>query len=87
MHFTNRLINWYFSKNSLPYWCIFTMDCLIVFLSYMFVYTKMNSGVEALNVLWQLVTFNSIFVLFHAIGFKIFHTYDGILRYSSFVDL
>lgn len=87
MHFTNRLINWYFSKNSLPYWCIFTMDCLIVFLSYMFVYTKMNSGVEALNVLWQLVTFNSIFVLFHTIGFKIFHTYDGILRYSSFVDL
>ena len=63
------------------------MDCLIVFLSYMFVYTKMNSGVEALNVLWQLVTFNCIFVLFHAIGFKIFHTYDGILRYSSFVDL
>lgn len=87
MHFTNRLINWYFSKNSLPYWCIFAMDCLIVFLSYMFVYTKMNSGVEALNVLWQLVTFNCIFVLFHAIGFKIFHTYDGILRYSSFVDL
>ena len=87
MHFTNKLINWYFSKNSLPYWCIFTMDCLIVLLSYMFVYTKMNSGVEALNVLWQLVTFNSIFVLFHAIGFKMFHTYDGILRYSSFVDL
>lgn len=87
MHFTNKLINWYFSKNSLPYWCIFAMDCLIVFLSYMFVYTKMNSGVEALNVLWQLVTFNCIFVLFHAIGFKMFHTYDGILRYSSFVDL
>lgn len=87
MHFTNKLINWYFSKNSLPYWCIFAMDCLIVFLSYMFVYTKMNSGEEALNVLWQLVTFNCIFVLFHAIGFKMFHTYDGILRYSSFVDL
>lgn len=63
------------------------MDCLIVFLSYMFVYTKMNSGEVALNVLWQLVTFNCIFVLFHAIGFKMFHTYDGILRYSSFVDL
>lgn len=87
MHFTNKLINWYFSKNSLPYWCIFAMDCLIVFLSYMFVYTKMNSGEDALNVLWQLVSFNCIFVLFHAIGFKMFHTYDGILRYSSFVDL
>ena len=25
--------------------------------------------------------------MFHAIGFRMFHTYDGILRYSSFVDL
>ena len=25
--------------------------------------------------------------MFHAIGFRIFHTYDGILRYSSFIDL
>lgn len=24
---------------------------------------------------------------FHAIGFRLFHTYDGILRYSSFIDL
>lgn len=29
----------------------------------------------------------AIFTLFHAIGFRIFHTYDGILRYSSFIDL
>lgn len=25
--------------------------------------------------------------VFHAIGFRLFHTYDGILRYSSFIDL
>lgn len=31
--------------------------------------------------------FFAIFTLFHAIGFRIFHTYDGILRYSSFIDL
>ena len=87
MHFTNKLINWYFKKDSLPYWCVFTMDCLIVFLSYMFVYSRMNSGAETLSVFWQLVAFNMVFVVLHAIGFKTFHTYDGIMRYSSFIDL
>ena len=23
MNFTNKLINWYFNKKSLPYWCVF----------------------------------------------------------------
>lgn len=29
----------------------------------------------------------AIYGIFYAVGFKMFHTYDGILRYSSFVDL
>ena len=29
----------------------------------------------------------AIYAAFFAVGFKMFHTYDGILRYSSFVDL
>lgn len=29
----------------------------------------------------------AIYAIFYAVGFKMFHTYDGILRYSSFVDL
>ena len=41
----------------------------------------------ALKIINQLTALFSIFTLFHAIAFKIFHTYDGILRYSSFVDL
>lgn len=85
--FTAKLAGWYFSRKSLPYWCVFTLDCATVMLSYLFVYQQMNSGVETLNVFWHLCSMLGVFVLLHALGFKIFHTYDGILRYSSFVDL
>ena len=87
MKFFNRLSNWYFSRKSLPYWCIFWIDCAVIFISYVFIYQQINSGAKALGILGQLSMFFAIFTLFHAIGFRIFHTYDGILRYSSFIDL
>lgn len=87
MKFFNRPSNWYFSKKSLPYWCIFWIDCAVTFVSYLFIYQQINSGAKALSILGQLSMLFAIFTLFHAIGFRIFHTYDGILRYSSFIDL
>lgn len=87
MKFFNRLSNWYFFKKSLPYWCIFWIDCAVTFVSYLFIYQQINSGAKALSTLGQLSMLFAIFTLFHAIGFRIFHTYDGILRYSSFIDL
>ena len=87
MKFFNRLSNWYFSKKSLPYWCIFWIDCAVTFVSYLFIYQQINSEAKALSILGQLSMLFAIFTLFHAIGFRIFHTYDGILRYSSFIDL
>lgn len=87
MKFFNRLSNWYFSRKSLPYWCIFWIDCAVIFISYLFIYQQINSGAKALGILGQLSMLIAIFTLFHAIGFRIFHTYDGILRYSSFIDL
>lgn len=87
MKFFNRLSNWYFSKKSLPCWCIFWIDCAVTFVSYLFIYQQINSGAKALSILGQLSMLFAIFTLFHAIGFRIFHTYDGILRYSSFIDL
>lgn len=87
MELFNKLSDWYFSKKSLPYWCIFLLDCAIVFCSYLFIYQQMNSGAKTLGVLTQLSSLVGIFTLYHAIGFRIFHTYDGILRYSSFIDL
>ena len=87
MQFTNKLISWYFNKKSLPYWCIFALDCAIVFLSYLAIFKVANGGARTLNVLWQVSVLSAVLTVFYAIGFKVFHTYDGILRYSSFVDL
>lgn len=87
MKFFDKLVNWYFSKQSLPYWCIFFFDSLLVFLSFLLVYQQIYSGAETLGVLWQLCSMCAVYAVFFAVGFKMFHTYDGILRYSSFVDL
>ena len=82
-----KLTDWYFSKKSLPCWCIFWIDCAVIYLSYLFIYQQINSGAQALGIFGQLSAVFAIFTMFHAIGFRMFHTYDGILRYSSFVDL
>ena len=83
----SKIANWYFNKRSLPFWCIFLMDCAIVFVSYLLVYQQFNSGKDTLNVIEHLVLNIGCYMLFYAIGFKVFRTYSGILRYSSFVDL
>lgn len=87
MQFFHKLINWYFNKKSLPYWCVFLFDCAIVFFSFLLVYQQTCGGAKTLSVLWQLCSMCAIYGIFYAVGFKMFHTYDGILRYSSFVDL
>lgn len=87
MQFFHKLINWYFNKKSLPYWCVFLFDCAIVFFSFLLVYQQIYGGAKTLSVLWQLCSMCAIYAIFYAVGFKMFHTYDGILRYSSFVDL
>lgn len=87
MQFFHKLINWYFNKKSLPYWCVFLFDCAIVFFSFLLVYQQTYGEAKTLSVLWQLCSMCAIYAIFYAVGFKMFHTYDGILRYSSFVDL
>ena len=87
MKILKKITNWYFSKKSLPYWCVFGLDCAIVFCSNLLVYQQFNSGTETLSVLTQLSVLFGLFTFYNAIGFRLFHTYDGILRYSSFVDL
>ena len=82
-----KFVNWYFSKRALPFWCLFIMDLAIVFLSVLFTYWVFNgTGVmyeERVNVLYTAF----LYVALSAVGAKVFHTYSGIVRYSSFVDL
>lgn len=81
------LIKWYFSRTALPYWSVLFMDCLIILLSGMSVYALQNGTVFTLGIFYPLLGTYCVYLLCYLIGFRIFHTYSGILRFSSFIDL
>ena len=83
----HKLINWYFKKESLPYWCIFIFDSLIVFLSGVFTYWVFNKTDVLVTNRFEVVYTMLIYMMFGWVGFRLFHTYSGIVRFSSFVDL
>ena len=87
MSFIDKLANWYFNRNTLPFWCILLLDNAIVFLSYLFIFLLFNTS-ERSWISMEMVTLSIIvYLVFYNIGFRLFRTYSGILRYSTFVDL
>ena len=87
MRILNYLSNWYFSKGALPYWGVLFLDCLIVLFSgYIGSYVEIG-GYEFAMHFWPLTMGNLLMVLIFALSFRFFHTYTGILRYSSLIDL
>ena len=83
----SKLFNWYFNKNALPFWCIFLLDCLILLLSGVVSHVVFNYWTLGEENFGMLMATLVLFVLLSSIGSKVFYTYTGILRYSSFVDL
>ena len=87
MRFFSKSTYWYFTKKALPYWCIFIVDCIIFILSGVFVYAADHGTWLTLQTFWALTATLSFYLLFYIVGFRLFHTYAGVIRYSSFVDL
>ena len=87
MKVVDKLFNWYLSVNALPYWVVLGMDILICYLSGIFVFWLYYHGAVALGNIALLTKTIFMYMVFNLIGFKLFHTYSGIIRYSSFVDL
>ena len=87
MNIFSRLVNWYFTRNALPYWCILIIDYLIIGFSGYLAYYLFNGGAEVTNHFWDIFVDLCILFIPYTIAFRIFHTYSGIFRYSSFVDL
>ena len=83
----NKLFNWYFTKDALPFWCIIILDGLILLFSGLISHAVFNYGSLIDNDFGLLLNTLLLFVLLSFIGTKVFYTYSGILRYSSFVDL
>ncbi len=82
-----RIINWYFSRKALPYWCILVMDCVIVFLSGLFVFYLQHGWADLVSRFAQVSVGLLVSLILYIVSFFIFHTYNGVMRYSSFVDL
>lgn len=83
----NKVLNWYFSRNALPYWGILLLDYAILVLAgvltyWIFVFRRAGE-IDLLLLLRTLV----MYALPGFVGARMFHTYSGIVRYSSFVDL
>ena len=87
MNTLRKLCNWYFSRKALPYWGILAMDCTIVFLSGLFVYYLQHGGLSFALHFWQVTFGLCVCLVLYVFAFFIFHTYHGVMRYSSFVDL
>jgi len=82
-----KVLNWYFSKSALPYWCILILDFIILMIAgiltyWIFIYRR-KVTFDELTLLKTLFAY-AVPSLF---GARVFHTYAGIIRFSSFVDL
>ena len=87
LKFLSKFTGWYFSKKALPYWGVLILDCFIVLCASLlgaYVELRGTGFVQSLD----LVCFTSLLsVVLYAVSFRIFRTYSGIIRYSSFIDL
>ena len=83
----HKFCNWYFSRKALPYWCILIIDCASVYLSGLIVFYIQHGGLTLAQRFWPL-TFGLLLCLgVYMVSFILFHTFKGVMRYSSFVDL
>ncbi len=87
MNLFSKIINWYFKKNSLPYWCVIILDCLIVYGSAFVVYWVFHKGSQTQLHFYAITYVMLLYLIISIITFRLYHTYAGVIRYSSFVDL
>ncbi len=87
MRFIDRAVSWYFSRQALPYWSILAMDCLLMYLSGVFVFVLTNGALATASELLPLAGTLAAYLVCYVISFRVFHTYSGVMRFSSIVDL
>ena len=87
MNLFSKLSTWYFSRKALPYWSIILLDCLVILFSGLLVYALNNGIFATMGIFWHLSLTWGVCLVPYLVGFRLFRTYSGIIRYSSFVDL
>ena len=87
MSFFKKIRNWYLSRKSLPYWTVFAADSIILLLSGYIAFLIFNKTSQIVEVFLPLTRVLLITVVLSWPSMRIFATYAGIIRFSSFVDL
>ena len=82
-----KISSWYFTKDALPYWCVLLFDCLVVIGCGLFCYIIDHGATTASDNFMPLMGTLVFYLLFYLIGFRAFHTYSGVMRYTSFADI
>lgn len=83
----DKLLNWYFKRAALPYWCMLILDAAIVFLSGVFISYIFNNALQTLVHYKSLSHTLAVYLVITILCFRVFSTYAGVVRYSSFIDL
>ena len=81
-----EVINTYFGRRAAPYWCVLLADSLIVLFSGLFGFFLLYGIVQVADMFWQALFSVALFLPGYILGFRLFHTYSGILRYSTVTD-
>lgn len=82
-----NIVNWYFSRKAAPYWAVLLLDSAIVLFSELFSYYLVYGGSGEQAPLHCVLISCLLLLPGFLVGFRLFHTYSGIVRYSTSTDL
>ncbi|MBR5542306.1 MAG: polysaccharide biosynthesis protein [Bacteroides sp.] len=87
MNILQNFARWYFSRRALPFWGILILDSLIVVAAGVLVAVLTEGPMHALLNWKNLAIAMVVYLWCYLTGFRTLHTYSGVIRYSTFVDL
>lgn len=79
--------SWYFSKQAAPYWMVLVFDSIVVLLSGLLSYFLVYGANAFFGHFWDVLKTFAILLPGYVLGFRLFRSYSGIIRYSSSFDL
>ena len=83
----NSILKWYFTKKKLPYWCLLALDFIIVLISALVTCWIVKRSNAFFAERFTVIYTSLLCAAMSIIGARVFRTYSGVIRYSSFVDL
>ena len=87
MNLLQKISKWIFTRGALPYWCILVYDSIVVITSGYFVYCLQHGFSNLVENISRVSLGIGLCFAVYMIAFILFHAFNGVLRFSSFIDL